>query len=250
MKIGLIPVISERKLKPSEKKKLIGLEKDVPETPFTKKYGKKKGKQIYYATLTKQAKKKKKSKSMKEEKTMKVKIETHKNKQMEEGHDETEEISDFRPKISRNLADVPETGEEEMEDDAPDEEEKLGGGLPMKSAEEMAFEKRFGDMDPEMQGRFLARLAQKAKDKQAAKIALSAELNREERAAQKEKERAGFASLPGAKPPMEEASAALAESKKTPYPVLFEQRERLLKEAYQTREERVYAELVRRFIKK
>jgi hypothetical protein len=46
------------------------------------------------------------------------------------------------------------------------------------------------------------------------------------------------------------AGDPLKESKKTPYPVLFEQRERLLKEAYQTREERVYAELVRRFIKK
>ena len=46
------------------------------------------------------------------------------------------------------------------------------------------------------------------------------------------------------------AKDPLKESKKTPYPVLFEQRERLLKEAYQTREERVYAELVRRFLKK
>ena len=50
--------------------------------------------------------------------------------------------------------------------------------------------------------------------------------------------------------PEEQMEQSLAESKKTPYPVLFEQRERLLKEAYQTREERVYAELVRRFIKK
>ena len=139
-----------------------------------------------------------------------------------------------------------------MEDvsDVSDEEEKLGGGLPMKSAEQMAFEKRFGDMDPEMQGRFLARLAQRAKDKEAARIALSAQLNREERAAQKEKERAGFASLPGAKPPMEEASATLAETKQNPYPVLFEKKDRLLKETFNTREERIYNELVKRFLKK
>ncbi len=42
----------------------------------------------------------------------------------------------------------------------------------------------------------------------------------------------------------------MQESKKNPYPVLFEQRERLLNEAFKTKEERVYNELLRRFIKK
>jgi hypothetical protein len=42
----------------------------------------------------------------------------------------------------------------------------------------------------------------------------------------------------------------MQESRKNPYPVLFEQRERLLNEAFKTKEERVYNELVRRFIKK
>jgi len=41
----------------------------------------------------------------------------------------------------------------------------------------------------------------------------------------------------------------LQESKKNPYPALFEKRERLLNEAFKTKEERVYNELIRRFIK-
>jgi len=190
-------------------------------------------------------------KSMKEENNMKVKVNEVEKEDTEELSGTPEDVAGLKAG-SRNLGDEPEgvEPEEEMELDVSDEEEKLGGGLPMKSAEQMAFEKRFGDMDPEMQGRFLARLAQQAKDKKAAKIALSAELNREERAAQKEKERAGFASLPGAKPPMEEASATLAETKQNPYPVLFEKKDRLLKETFNTREERIYNELVKRFLKK
>jgi hypothetical protein len=42
----------------------------------------------------------------------------------------------------------------------------------------------------------------------------------------------------------------MQESKKNPYPTLFESRERLLNEAFKTKEERVYNELIRRFIKK
>ncbi len=51
--------IEERKLKPSEKKKLKSLEKKVPKKDFTDRYGEE-GKSIYYATLTKMAKKDKK----------------------------------------------------------------------------------------------------------------------------------------------------------------------------------------------
>ena len=49
----------ERKLKPTEKKKLKRLEKEVPKKDFTDQYGKE-GESIYYATLTKMAKKDKK----------------------------------------------------------------------------------------------------------------------------------------------------------------------------------------------
>ena len=52
------PDLEERKLKPGEKRKLKRLEKEVPKKDFTDRYGKE-GKSIYYATLTKMAKKKK-----------------------------------------------------------------------------------------------------------------------------------------------------------------------------------------------
>jgi len=52
--------IAERKLKPSEKRKLKQYEKETPKKDFTDRYGKKKGEDIYYATLTKLAKKDKK----------------------------------------------------------------------------------------------------------------------------------------------------------------------------------------------
>ena len=47
----------ERTLTAPEKKKLKSLEKKTPKEPFEKQYGKEKGKSIYYATLTKKAKK-------------------------------------------------------------------------------------------------------------------------------------------------------------------------------------------------
>ena len=50
--------LNERKLKPSEKKRLKKYEKEVPKKDFEKRYGKKKGSEIYYATITKMAKKK------------------------------------------------------------------------------------------------------------------------------------------------------------------------------------------------
>ena len=52
--------VEERKLTPSEKRKLKRYEKETPKKDFTDRYGKKKGEKIYYATLTKMAKKKKK----------------------------------------------------------------------------------------------------------------------------------------------------------------------------------------------
>ena len=52
-------VMDERKLKPGEKRKLKRLEKEVPKKNFTDQYGKE-GESIYYATLTKMAKKDKK----------------------------------------------------------------------------------------------------------------------------------------------------------------------------------------------
>lgn len=42
----------------------------------------------------------------------------------------------------------------------------------------------------------------------------------------------------------------LQENRSNPYPTLFERKERLLNKAFETKEERVYNELVRRFIKK
>ncbi len=51
--------VDERKLKPAEKRKLKRLEKEVPKDDFTDRYGKE-GESIYYATLTKMAKKGKK----------------------------------------------------------------------------------------------------------------------------------------------------------------------------------------------
>jgi len=51
--------VEERKLKPGEKRKLKRLEKEVPKKDFTDQYGKE-GESIYYATLTKMAKKDKK----------------------------------------------------------------------------------------------------------------------------------------------------------------------------------------------
>jgi hypothetical protein len=262
MKIGLITVISERKLKPSEKKKLIGLEKDVPEAPFTKKYGKKKGKQIYYATLTKQAKKKKKSKTIKEEKTMKLKVK----RMEEEGKMEEALPSKMEPpkkmsKLDRVMRDL--EGEREELQSAPGAGD-IGGGSSMSSISDEAgksgeagglagflnlsklIDDKFSGMDEDQKVRFAAFLARKAK----AASEETRKLRAQEKLGQEMADRAetvGTPSLTG-KLPMEEEQ--LQESKKTPYPVLFEQRERLLKEAYQTREERVYAELVRRFIKK
>ena len=49
--------LDERKLTRPEKRKLKSLEKKVPKRKFTKQYGKKRGKKIYYATMTKMAKK-------------------------------------------------------------------------------------------------------------------------------------------------------------------------------------------------
>ena len=52
--------VKERKLKSSEKRRLKQYEKETPKKDFTDRYGKKKGEDIYYATLTKMAKKGKK----------------------------------------------------------------------------------------------------------------------------------------------------------------------------------------------
>ncbi len=54
--VVLIPSMEERKLSKPEKKKLKGLEKKVQKKSFTDQYGKDKGEEVYYATLTKQAK--------------------------------------------------------------------------------------------------------------------------------------------------------------------------------------------------
>ena len=53
---GMDDDVTERKLKPSEKRKLKSLEKKVPKDDFTDRYGKE-GESVYYATLTKMAKK-------------------------------------------------------------------------------------------------------------------------------------------------------------------------------------------------
>ena len=50
--------MEERKLTKPEKKELKSLEKKVPKKSFTDQYGKDKGEEVYYATLTKQAKEK------------------------------------------------------------------------------------------------------------------------------------------------------------------------------------------------
>tara|TARA_Y100000385_G_scaffold283225_1_gene338992 strand:+ start:83 stop:622 length:540 start_codon:yes stop_codon:yes gene_type:complete len=57
--LAQMEVMDERKLKPTEKRKLKRLEKEVPKKDFTDRYGEE-GKSIYYATLTKMAKKDKK----------------------------------------------------------------------------------------------------------------------------------------------------------------------------------------------
>ena len=57
--LAQMEVMDERKLKPDEKRKLKRLEKEVPKKDFTDQYGKE-GESIYYATLTKMAKKDKK----------------------------------------------------------------------------------------------------------------------------------------------------------------------------------------------
>jgi hypothetical protein len=51
-------VLEERKLTKKEKAGLKKMEKSVPKKEFEKQYGKEEGEKIYYATLTKQAKKK------------------------------------------------------------------------------------------------------------------------------------------------------------------------------------------------
>ena len=50
--------IAERELSPAEKKQLKKYEKEISKKDFTKRYGKKEGAKIYYATLTKMAKEK------------------------------------------------------------------------------------------------------------------------------------------------------------------------------------------------
>ena len=57
--LAQMEVMGERKLEPGEKRKLKRLEKEVPKKNFTDQYGKE-GESIYYATLTKMAKKDKK----------------------------------------------------------------------------------------------------------------------------------------------------------------------------------------------
>jgi len=51
-------IVKERKLSKGEKSGLKKLEKSIPKKSFMKKYGKDEGEKVYYATLTKQAKKK------------------------------------------------------------------------------------------------------------------------------------------------------------------------------------------------
>ena len=51
----LVPSMEEGKMTAGEKKKFADLEKKVPKKPFKDQYGIKKGKQVYYATLTKKA---------------------------------------------------------------------------------------------------------------------------------------------------------------------------------------------------
>lgn len=51
-------ILQERKLTKPEKAGLKKMEKSVPKKDFVKRYGEEEGKKVYYATLTKQAKKK------------------------------------------------------------------------------------------------------------------------------------------------------------------------------------------------
>lgn len=51
-------IVREKKLTKAEKSGLKSMEKSVPKKPFKTKYGEKEGEKVYYATLTKQAKKK------------------------------------------------------------------------------------------------------------------------------------------------------------------------------------------------
>lgn len=51
-------IIKEKKLTKAEKSGLKSMEKSIPKKPFKSKYGEKEGEKVYYATLTKQAKKK------------------------------------------------------------------------------------------------------------------------------------------------------------------------------------------------
>lgn len=51
-------IVNEKKLTKAEKSGLKKMEKTVPKKSFLKKYGKEEGEKVYYATLTKQAKKK------------------------------------------------------------------------------------------------------------------------------------------------------------------------------------------------
>ena len=257
MKIGLITVISERKLKPSEKKKLISLEKDVPEAPFTKKYGKKKGKQIYYATLTKQAKKKKKSKTMKEEKTMKLKVTPKKHMEEENVMKEADKTPELRfdepvgglrseiPSELQTSGLPPErevSSKEDMMQARMDSKSDKEARQIYKAAEDMIQkllkQARVNGMSPEQFQRMINDMVERG----------TMEYGTGERAKSRGPQKSKFTDMSDM--PNLSADEPLEESKKTPYPVLFEQRERLLKEVYQTREERVYQELVRRFIKK
>lgn len=255
-KVEMKNILNERKLKPSEKEKLIGLEKDISKKSFTKKYGKKKGKQVYYATLTKMAKKKKKSKTMKEENTMKLRVNSkhmEEEGKMEEALPSKMEPPKKKSKIDDILHDLEgERDELQNEPGAGDiggrlEKSSLASGEIGKSGEaggiagflnlEKMIDDKFKDMDDAQRVRFAEFLAKKAaKAKEEARM--QAKLD------------SGKAIKDPFTGEIIGPKGQLPESKNTPYPVLFEQRERLLKEAYQTREERVYNELVRRFLKK
>ena len=280
IKIGQITVIAERKLKPSEKEKLIGLEKDVPEAPFTKKYGKKKGKQIYYATLTKQAKKKKKYKSMKEEKTMRVKVMSKKHMEeqdmmKEADSDETEELTgDFMPPGSRLAADEPSelhgspetsgrshdkdtkvslTAQDKLDQQAIERDRKLETlGSKIKKVysdpELISYKQLLNFFNEKIEKYPQKEIWWRKLQDEVIKLRTPREERKDSEIASSMADYLSVKNTPSLVGKLKEES--LQESKKTPYPVLFEQRERLLKEVYQTREERVYAELVRRFIKK
>lgn len=197
----------------------------------------------------------KQAKDVKKENQMKVKMKKAGEMKEVKGDDETEEISDFRPNISRNLADVPETGEEEEELELDPEslgDEKLGGGLPMKDAEQMAADK--AGMDLATYKRYMASRKPKEKhyvptEEDIAELeAKIADLQR-----QKEEYQKALLDDPEVQAYLDvsdEGQESLQESVKNPYPKLFERRDRLLNDAFKTKEERVYNELIRRFIKK